>query len=71
MDSSIPIWVPLAIACGISVWALLSVLGSERQRRQLSQPLQIAPASPATNAPNAAKPVPKMEDAKNPGRAAA
>ena len=71
MDSSIPIWVPIAIACGISIWALLSVLGSERQRRQLSQPMQVAPASPPVNATNIAKaPVAKVE-AKKPDRAAA
>lgn len=68
--TSIPIWVPLTIACGISVWALLSVLGSERQRRQLSQPMQVVPSSPSPNATSNAKPTTK-EDPKKPGRVAA
>ncbi|HEX5243793.1 MAG TPA: hypothetical protein VFW23_11075 [Tepidisphaeraceae bacterium] len=71
MDSSIPIWVPIAIASGISIWALLSVLGSERQRRQLSQPMQIAPPSPPVNATSTAKAPAAKVEAKKPDRAAA
>jgi len=72
MDStSIPIWVPLAIASGISVWALLSVMGSERQRRQSSQPVQAAPPAAPINAPASAKPAVAKNEIKNPSRAAA
>jgi len=71
MDSSIPIWVPIAIASGIAIWALLSVLGSERQRRQLSQPMQIAPPAPPVNSTTVAKPPVTKVEAKKPDRAAA